>query len=243
MGLRLLLVVAHPDDECFGFGGALALAAERGVETHVMCLTDGQAATNRGDAASGADLGRMRRQEFADSCAVLGVSHHELWDFGDARLEFADFSATAARLVAKMREYKPQVVLTFGADGGLNTHPDHTMTSMFTTAAFHWAASAKRFPELGPVHAGVRLYLLTTSYFAEGRPTPLPSPWTLALDIRSVQARKHEAFTRHSSQRPLLESSKAMFDQFGHTEHYLLAAVKEPQAAEVGTDLFAGLGE
>ena len=243
MGLRLLLVVAHPDDECFGFGGALALAAERGVETHVICLTDGQAATNRGDAASGADLGRMRRQEFADSCAVLGVSHHELWDFGDARLEFADFSKAAARLVAKMREYKPQVVLTFGADGGLNTHPDHTMTSMFTTAAFHWAASAKRFPELGPVHAGDRLYLLTTSYFAEGRPAPLPAPWTLALDIRSVQARKHEAFTQHSSQRPLLESSKAMFDQFGHTEHYLLAAVKEPQAAEVGSDMFAGLEE
>ena len=243
MGLRLLLVVAHPDDECFGFGGALALAAERGVETHVICLTDGQAATNRGDAASGADLGRMRRQEFADSCAVLGVSHHELWDFGDGRLEFADFSRTAARLVEKMRAYKPHLVLTFGADGGLNTHPDHTMTSMFTTAAFHWAASAKRFPELGPVHAGERLYLLSTSYFAEGRPAPLPSPWTLALDIRSVQERKHEAFTKHSSQRPLMESSKAMFEEFGHTEYYLLAAAKEPQAAAVETDLFAGLGE
>ncbi len=241
MGLRLLLVVAHPDDECFAFGGALALAAERGIETYVICLTDGQAATHRGAALSGEDLGRMRRQEFAESCAVLGVSRHELWDFADARLEFADFSTTAARLVAAMRAFRPQIVLTFGADGGLNTHPDHTMTSMFTTAAFHWAASGKRFPELGPVHAGERLYLLTTSYFAEGRPAPLPSPWTVAFDIRSVQARKHEAFMQHSSQRPLLESSKAMLEQFGHAEYYLLAAAKEPQAAIVGTDLFAGL--
>lgn len=243
MGLKLLLVVAHPDDECFGFGGALALAAQRGVETQVICLTDGQAATNRGQATSGEELGRLRRQEFADSCAVLGVSHHELWDFSDGRLEFADFSATAARLVATMRAYKPQVVLTFGADGGLNTHPDHTMVSLLTTAAFHWAASPKRFPELGPVHTGERLYLLSTSFFMEGRPAPLPAPWTLALDIRSVMGRKHEAFTKHTSQRPLMESTRTMFEELGHTEYYTLTAVREPQASALGTDLFAGLGE
>ncbi len=140
-----------------------------------------------------------------------------------------------------MRAYKPHVVLTFGADGGLNTHPDHTMTSLLTTAAFHWAASAKRFPELGPVHAGERLYLLSTSFFMEGRPAPLPAPWTLALDIRKVQARKHEAFTRHTSQRPLMESTKTMFEEFGQMEYYTLTAVREPGAVVLGTDLFAGL--
>ena len=53
MGLRLLCITAHPDDECFAFGGALALAAGRGVEVSVICLTDGQAATHRGAAGSG----------------------------------------------------------------------------------------------------------------------------------------------------------------------------------------------
>jgi len=62
-----MCVVAHPDDECFAFGGALALAADRGIETYVICLTDGQAATHRGDAASAQDLGKMRREEFAAS--------------------------------------------------------------------------------------------------------------------------------------------------------------------------------
>ncbi len=64
MPLKLLCVTAHPDDECFAFGGALALAVERGVEVSVLCLTDGQAATNRGTAKSGAELGAMRRKEF-----------------------------------------------------------------------------------------------------------------------------------------------------------------------------------
>ena len=58
MGLKLLCIVAHPDDECFAFGGALALAAKAGHETSVLCLTDGQAASNRGSARrSGEALG------------------------------------------------------------------------------------------------------------------------------------------------------------------------------------------
>ena len=241
MGLRLLCVVAHPDDECFGFGGALALAADAGVETFVLCLTDGQAATNRGDSGSPEELGRMRREEFAASCEVLGVSRHELLDYQDGQLEFVDFSQAAGRLVTIVREYKPQVVITFGNDGGLNTHADHTMVSVLTCAAFHWAASEKRFPEAGPVHRADKLYLLTTSFFMEGRPAPLPAPWTVALDIRDVLARKQDAFAAHTSQRPLMEKTKAMFEEFGHTEYYLLMAAKEPGQADPETSLFDGL--
>ena len=175
MGLKLLCVVAHPDDECFAFGGALALAAQQGVETCVVCLTDGQAASNRGAATSGEDLGRMRRQEFHDSCGVLGVAHAELWDYQDGQLEFADFASTAGRLVARMRDYKPDVVVTFGGDGTLNTHPDHTMVSMFTTAAYHWAASAKRYTSTGEIHHAQRLFYVTTDYFMEDRPAPMPA--------------------------------------------------------------------
>ncbi len=88
MGQRLMCVVAHPDDECFAFGGALALAADRGIETYVICMTDGQAATHRGARlASGVELGKMRRQEFAASCKVLGVTEHELLDYHDGQLQ------------------------------------------------------------------------------------------------------------------------------------------------------------
>ena len=150
-GRKLLCITAHPDDECYAFGGALALAAEHGAETYVICLTDGQAATNRGDAASGADLGKMRREEFIASCEVLGVSRHELLDYQDAHLEFADFSRTACLLVERIRAFQPDIVLTFGLDGAVNTHPDHSMVSCFASTAFHWAASAKRFPSAGPI--------------------------------------------------------------------------------------------
>ena len=70
---RFLCVTAHPDDEVGGFGGSLRLYASRGVEVSVICLTAGTAASNRGGAASDAELAAMRRKEFATACEMLKV--------------------------------------------------------------------------------------------------------------------------------------------------------------------------
>jgi LmbE family N-acetylglucosaminyl deacetylase len=240
VGLKLMCVVAHPDDECFGFGGALALYAERGVETYVVCLTDGQAASNRGDAATGEALGAMRREELRRSCDVLGVAHCELMDYQDAHLEFVDFSVAAGRLVERIRRFEPDVVITFGGDGGQNTHADHMIASMLTTAAFHWAGQAKRYPSAGDLHKAKRLYYLSTNFLMPDR-QPMPTPWTVTLDIRSVQERKNEAFRQHVSQAPLMEKTKDIFAKYGAEEFYTLSATAEPQPARQSTDLFEGL--
>jgi LmbE family N-acetylglucosaminyl deacetylase len=236
-----MCVVAHPDDECFAFGGALALAADAGVETYVVCLTDGQAASYRGDSSSAEELGRMRRAEFVRSCAVLGVSRHEVLDYQDGQLERADFSLATRRIVERIREFRPDVVLTFGADGGLNTHPDHTMVSSIASAAYHWAGWAKRFPELGVPHGTARLFHASTSFFMPERPAPTPAPWTVELDVTGVMARKHDAFCEHTSQAPLMQKTKDWFAEFGRAEHYTLMASATPGPAVLGTSLFAGL--
>jgi LmbE family N-acetylglucosaminyl deacetylase len=241
VGLKLMCVVAHPDDECYAFGGVLALAADRGVETYVICLTDGQAATNRGDAASGEALGKARREEFLASCDVLGVTQHELMDYQDGRLEFVDFSQAAEKLVERMRLFKPDVVITFGGDGGQNTHADHMMTSMLTTAAFHWSGQPKRYPNAGEAHKASRLYYVTANFLMPDRQPAMMMPWTVTLDIRSVRERKSEAFRKHVSQAPLMEKTKDIFERYGAEEFYALAATAEPHAARLGTDLFDGL--
>ncbi len=80
-------------------------------------------------------------------------------DYQDGRLEFVEFSVAAGRLVERMRRFKPDVVITFGGDGGQNTHADHMMASMLTTAAFHWAGQPKRYPEAGSRIKAKRLVL------------------------------------------------------------------------------------
>ena len=185
MPLRLLCITAHPDDECFAFGGALALAAQRGVETSILCLTDGSAGSYRGSATTADELGQLRRAEFAASCDILGVHHHEILDYQDGQLEFETLYKLAADLVQRIRRLRPHVIITFGGDGGLNTHADHTTVSAAATAAFHWSGSPKRFPTLGDLHTPQRLYYLTANFFVEGRLRHIPAPWTLTLDVSS----------------------------------------------------------
>lgn len=236
-----MCVVAHPDDECFGFGGALALTADHGIETYVVCLTDGQAATNRGLAVSGAELGRMRREEFAASCEVLGVTRYELLNYHDGQLQEVEFTEAAEELVKRMRSFQPNVVITFGGDGGLNTHPDHMMASYWTTAAFHWSGQERRFLAAGEVYQPDRLFYLTSNFFLEDRQPPMPMPWTTVLDIESVRERKNEAFRQHVSQAPLMERTRDLFARFGSQEFYTLVATSDPQPARQMTDLFEGL--
>src|SRR6202023_4061407 len=102
----------------------------------------------------------MGREEFRRSCEVLGVTHNELMDYQDGRLEFVEFPIAAGRLVERMRRFKPDVVLTFGGDGGQNTHADHMMASMLTTAAFHWAWQAERDPDAEAPPKAQRLFYL-----------------------------------------------------------------------------------
>jgi LmbE family N-acetylglucosaminyl deacetylase len=243
MPLRLLCLCAHPDDECFAFGGALALYASRGVETSVLCLTDGQAAKNRGDASTGKELGQARRAEFEASCKVLGVKNYEVLDYHDGQLEHERLSDLAGQLVAHIRRLRPDVVITFGQDGGLNTHPDHTAVSTATTAAFHWSGSAKRYITVGDLWQPQRLYYLTANFFLPDRPAPLPAPWTHTIDISSVFDKKKEAFAQHKSQAPLMQMAIPLFEKHGPEERYALAYAVTPQPARQSTDLFEGVAE
>ena len=108
MPLRLMCFTAHPDDECGAFGGALMLAHQRGVETSVVCLTEGRAASHRGDARSGEELANLRRQEFAAALRVLGVAHGEVLAYPDGQLAQQDFSGVTADLVERIR---PEVLI------------------------------------------------------------------------------------------------------------------------------------
>jgi LmbE family N-acetylglucosaminyl deacetylase len=243
MPLKLLCITAHPDDECFAFGGALALAANRGVETSVVCLTEGQAGSYRGSASSNAELGQLRRSEFEASCKILGVHDYEILNYHDGKLELESLSTLATDLIERIRRIRPHVVITFGGEGAVNTHADHTVVSAATTAAFHWSGSPKRYPNLGAIHQPQRLFYLTTNFFIPDRLRPVPAPWTLTLDIRPVFDRKVEALTAHASQSPLLEQVRPIFQRHGQEERYSLAAAIVPQPATQSTDMFEGVAE
>lgn len=246
--MRLLCVTAHPDDEAGGFGGSLQLYRSRGVETQVLCLTEGQAATHRGSAKTGAELAVVRRAEFAAACELLRVSHSEVLSYPDGGLAQQDFLAVVGDLTRRFRQIRPQVIVTFGAEGAVTAHPDHSMASLFTTMAFHWAGRTNRYPEqlekegLTP-HRAQKLYYATASFTLDDRqPVALP-PWTASIDIAPYFDTKVAAFRKHTSQAPLFDMFENAVRKRGPRELFHLAAAITPRTMEHETDLFAGVVE
>lgn len=245
--LKLLCTTAHPDDEAWAFGGTLLKYRERGIETHVICLTKGAAATNRGRAGSAQELEATRTQEFYEACRLLNVSHDTILDYPDGKLSTLNFSEVVADLTRRIREIKPHVVLTLGLEGTVTAHVDHSAVGMFTTAAFHWAGRSDRFKEqfaegLSPHRAQKLYYATDLEIWPERQPVAL-SPVTAKIDVRQYVERKIAAFAAHPSQSPLLETYGDRTLSHAEELFHLGSAVKPQTISAVETDLFAGIEE
>jgi LmbE family N-acetylglucosaminyl deacetylase len=244
--LRLLCFTAHPDDEAASFGGTLLRCAERGVETHVICLTAGDAATHRGGAKSHEELAAIRRNEFADACRLLKVSQGSVLGYPDGKLDRQDFPSVVGDLTGRVRRVRPHVVITFGPEGSVTAHPDHSMVSLFATLAFHWAGRSNRFAEqlqdgVTP-YAAQKLYYATTLFTMPDRqPVALaPASATIELAPRELDA-KIAAFKEHTSQAPLFNYFEGMVRKRSQMELFHLAATAKPMKMRVETDLFEGI--
>jgi LmbE family N-acetylglucosaminyl deacetylase len=245
--IRLLGITAHPDDEVGAFGGTLLLYHSRGVETSVICLTRGQAATNRGTAKSDQELANLRSSEFYASCRVLRVANAQILDYPDGSLQREDLVAVSGDLTRRIRELKPHVILTMGTEGAITGHPDHSMASIFATMAFHWAARKDRFPEqleggLQP-HRAQKLYYSTASFVLPDRPPVSPPPCTATIDISQVLDGKIAASREHVTQAPLMALFAKAMRRFGGAELFHLAASNMPSTLELEIDLLTGVQE
>ena len=143
-GRRLLGIFAHPDDETFCAGGTFARYAEYGAEIMVVSATRGQAGQIR-DAAVGnrRTIAAVREAELRLACERLGISQVRCLDHVDGTLADAEFSVLVAEVAEVICEFRPHVVITFGADGGYG-HPDHVTISAVTTAACQRASGPGR---------------------------------------------------------------------------------------------------
>jgi LmbE family N-acetylglucosaminyl deacetylase len=242
-----MAITAHPDDEAGAFGGTLRLYRDRNVETSVVCLTAGQAATHRGGAKSDHELAALRRKEFAASCEILKVNRPVVLDYADGKLYRMDLYQVVCELTRQIREFRPQVLITFGPEGAITAHPDHSMVCVFATLAYEWAGRTNRFPDqfnngLGP-HRVQKLYYGTANFtLAERQPVSLP-PITATIDISQQLATKVAAFQAHTTQTPLFPIFQNTLNQRGPHEMFHLVACVTPGNIQTETDLFAGVKE
>lgn len=156
----LLAFHAHPDDESITSGGLLASLADTSVPVTVVTATRGEAGEihNRSDAAQVQDrLGEIREAELAAALDVLGVGPPRFLGYRDSGMMGtednarpdafwqADFFEAVGRLVAIIRETRPDVITAYDPFGGYG-HPDHVQVHRVGTAAYWAAADIGRYP-------------------------------------------------------------------------------------------------
>ena len=150
---RILVVLAHPDDESFGMGGTLALYARQGVDVRLVCATRGEVGEVDPEFKETIKSAAcLRTQELRCAVETLGLSELYFLNYRDSgmlgsednrhprALAAQPVEQVAAKVAHLIREVRPQVVLTFDPIGGYR-HPDHIAIQQATVQAFALAAS------------------------------------------------------------------------------------------------------
>jgi LmbE family N-acetylglucosaminyl deacetylase len=231
--LTLLAVFAHPDDESFAVGGTLARYAAEGVRVVVVSATRGEAGIRSVDAGQAAGL---REAELRQAASELGVDRVCILGHPDGGLADVDPGGALSRLMALLRELRPQVVITFGPDG-ISGHPDHVTVSRWATAAF----DALDGPE-----APQRLYYVAPSLATQrgcgvADPPPLP-PDAIGVDVEPYLETKVRAMQAHASQDPPYPGDPAKeAEQMACHEWFVLARPRLSHEGDDTADLFARL--
>ncbi|MFF3461480.1 N-acetyl-1-D-myo-inositol-2-amino-2-deoxy-alpha-D-glucopyranoside deacetylase [Streptomyces sp. NPDC002619] len=273
---RLLLVHAHPDDESINNGATMARYAAEGARVTLVTCTLGE----RGEVIppelrhlTGAPLGAHRRRELTAAMRELGVDDFRLLGgagrYGDSGMMGladnddphcfwqADVDEAAALLTEVILEVRPQVLVTYDADGGYG-HPDHIQAHRVAMRAVELAADAghriakvywNRVPRPVAEAAFARLAdaLPDLPFAKSGAVDDVPGVVdadriTTVIDGTAHAAAKAAAMAAHATQVEVAGEYFALSNELAQpiftTEYYEL--VNGEATGE--TDLFAGTG-
>lgn len=104
---RLLVVVAHGDDETLGAGGTIARLAEEGAEIGLCVLTDDDGSRS----PSGAGV-TNRVSSIEAAASILGIKRVQVHGFGDNRLDTVGHLELNRVVEREVRAFSPDTLLT-----------------------------------------------------------------------------------------------------------------------------------
>jgi LmbE family N-acetylglucosaminyl deacetylase len=237
---RLLVVLAHPDDESYGLAGTLCRYGDDPEATVVlMTLTRGEAARAGLDAGltpeRQAEIRSDRMREVAAICRLDGLI---LGDAPDGRMARVDPRPIEAEVRSVVEAFRPEVLVTFGPRG-INAHPDHIATHHVVMRAV--LAARDRDPGAVPRIATVTV----PESFAEAIPRLLfatpDDEVDVRIDVAPWAARKERCLRLHEAY--VTVTDEGCEDRIYRPPVEFLNLWNETPASRPLTSLFDGLQE
>lgn len=164
-GKTVLAIFAHPDDE-ITVAPLLAKYANEGATVKLAIVTDGR----YGGSEPGDELAATRALEALCSTASLDIDDPILMEFVDGEVS-ENINQVKAAIAALFAEIEPDVVITWGPEGGYG-HKDHRLVSTLVTDVFQAGGSGDTsWPEavyFGAVPESVADTYVPISGFGQG---------------------------------------------------------------------------
>lgn len=196
--IKILIIVAHPDDIEFGVGGSVAMWTDAGDEVSYVIVTDGSAGSNAKDADLGA-LVRQRELEQLEAAGIVGVRDVRFLGYKDGELQpTLGLRRDLTRIIREVQPYRvvimdPTAVLINMESSDYINHPDHRAAG--EAALYAIFPSAETRPIFSDLLAeGYEPHHVQEVYIA------LTDKPNLAVDITPVWERKMKSLLAHRSQ-------------------------------------------
>jgi LmbE family N-acetylglucosaminyl deacetylase len=200
--LKILVIIAHPDDETMLSGGALALLTKAGADVYYLCATRGEGGeVGEPPVCARDNLGAAREAEMRCAVQTLGGKGVDFLDYIDPLVGeneklhpyTDDFDGLVTDLLTHIQQLQPDALITHGSNGEYG-HPAHWLTNQAVNKA------VKILGADAPM-----LYTFSAAFPEHPRPRLVneDDPAHIVLDITSVLQQKSDAALCHQSQNAL----------------------------------------
>lgn len=123
---KVLIVVAHPDDETLGCGGALYRHSREGEQVFCLVLSEGESSRSRSDI-------QRRKEQFYQAAEVLGIKDFKLLNFQDNTMDSGPLLNVIKEIEAYKEVVNPDIVYTHH---GSDLNIDHQIVYQAVLTAF-----------------------------------------------------------------------------------------------------------
>lgn len=133
----ILVVAPHPDDECLGCGGAIALLRSLGCQVHILVISDGTMSHPHSHQYPAAALRSLREQETRSAMAILGVDIDQITflRLPDSAVPTSTNPGFSAAVLACQRYLEAIAPQTIFLPWRQDPHADHRATWQIVKAA------------------------------------------------------------------------------------------------------------
>lgn len=130
---KIMVVVAHPDDELLGLGATMhKLINEYNVETHVVILGEGiTSRADKRDTDQWKDKLEIHKQNIKDAQSAIGYHSVSTYDFPDNRFDTVALLDIIKVVEKEKEKFRPEIIFTHHG-GDLNIDHHRTFEAVIT---------------------------------------------------------------------------------------------------------------